>query len=53
MPNEIQFTEYRSDEDYKIALSSHIQNMIELNKKAIESNQRSQEKAKKWFYRKL
>ena len=53
MPEEILQTIFKSDEDYEIALSSHIQNMIELNQQAIKSNQQSQEKTKKWFNRKF
>ena len=35
MLKEIHFTKYNSDEDYKVAVSSHIEHMISINEQAI------------------
>ena len=42
MPKELSFMIYKSDEDYEVALSSHIQNMVDINNQATMSNQRVQ-----------
>ena len=43
MPEKIPFTTYDSNEDYEVALSSHIQNMLATNKQALVSNQQFQD----------
>ena len=51
LPEEIPFTEYNLKEDYEVALSSHIQHMMDINQQVIHNNQLVQEKTKKWFDR--
>ena len=53
MPDKIPFIIYLSDEDYEVALSFHIQDMIELNQSTLQNNQLFQSKTKKWFDRKF
>ena len=53
MPDKISFTLYLSDEDYEVALSSHIQDMMELNQSALQNNQQVHSITKKWFNRKF
>ena len=53
MHDKIPFTTYLSNKDYKVTLSSHIQDRMELNQSALQNNQLNQSKTKKWFDKKF
>ena len=53
MPKEILFTTYDSEENYKVTLSSHIQNILATNQQALINNQQFQDSMHKWFDRKF
>ena len=50
-PYEIPFTRYDSEEQYQEALSSHVEKMFELHKRAFFSNRKYQMKMKETFNR--